>query len=262
MTKFIDNNGLLYFWSKLKDKFVAKQDGKGLSTNDYTTDEKNKLLSLSNIEIVDNLTSTDSTKALSANQGSVLLSKIENSGGDMYTSVYDTNGNGKVDSAENADTLENHPASYFAAADSLKQLAFSAEYSDILNAPVISTDISADASADDKTVSPKAVKTYVDAKTSSVFKPAGSIAFAQLPELSSDVLGNVYNITDDFTTTDSFLEGSGKSYPAGTNVVVCEPESGVFKFDVLPGFIDLSSYYNTSNLVELTNTEIDEILAS
>ena len=44
--KYLDSGGLLYFWTLLKTKFankVDKEDGKGLSTNDYTTTEKNKL---------------------------------------------------------------------------------------------------------------------------------------------------------------------------------------------------------------------------
>lgn len=44
--KYLDQNGLLYFWTKLKTLIggkVDKVDGKGLSTNDYTTDEKTKL---------------------------------------------------------------------------------------------------------------------------------------------------------------------------------------------------------------------------
>ena len=43
---YLDNDGLLYLWTKLKALFadkVDKVDGKGLSTNDYTTAEKNKL---------------------------------------------------------------------------------------------------------------------------------------------------------------------------------------------------------------------------
>lgn len=36
MAKYLDDNGLLYFWSKLIGKFVAKEAGKGLSTNDLT----------------------------------------------------------------------------------------------------------------------------------------------------------------------------------------------------------------------------------
>ena len=46
MSHFLDNDGLLYFWQKIKTLLAGKVDtvsGKGLSTNDYTTTEKNKL---------------------------------------------------------------------------------------------------------------------------------------------------------------------------------------------------------------------------
>ena len=45
---YLDSNGLLYLWQKIKNMFVAKVEGKGLSTNDYTTEEKNKLNGLKN----------------------------------------------------------------------------------------------------------------------------------------------------------------------------------------------------------------------
>lgn len=46
MSRYLDENGLLYFWNKIKAALggkVDKEQGKGLSTNDYTTAEKNKL---------------------------------------------------------------------------------------------------------------------------------------------------------------------------------------------------------------------------
>ena len=43
MALFLDENGLRYFWQKIKSAFVSKESGKGLSTKDYTTTEKNKL---------------------------------------------------------------------------------------------------------------------------------------------------------------------------------------------------------------------------
>lgn len=43
MAKYIDKNGLQTIWDKIKATFVAKETGKGLSTNDYTTTEKTKL---------------------------------------------------------------------------------------------------------------------------------------------------------------------------------------------------------------------------
>ena len=43
MGQYLDDNGLRYLWTKIKNIFVAKESGKGLSSNDYTTTEKNKL---------------------------------------------------------------------------------------------------------------------------------------------------------------------------------------------------------------------------
>lgn len=51
MSKFLDENGLLYFWGKIKTLAggkVDKEAGKGLSTNDFTTAEKEKLTGLEN----------------------------------------------------------------------------------------------------------------------------------------------------------------------------------------------------------------------
>lgn len=41
--KYLDNNGLAYYDGKVKARFVAKEAGKGLSTNDYTDAEKAKV---------------------------------------------------------------------------------------------------------------------------------------------------------------------------------------------------------------------------
>ena len=41
--KHLDGTGLSQLWAKVKELFVAKEAGKGLSTNDYTTAEKTKL---------------------------------------------------------------------------------------------------------------------------------------------------------------------------------------------------------------------------
>lgn len=41
--KYLDENGLLYFWQKIVGKFVQKDGTKGLSSNDFTTAMKDKL---------------------------------------------------------------------------------------------------------------------------------------------------------------------------------------------------------------------------
>ena len=44
---YLDNEGVREVWEKIKDNFVAKEIGKGLSTNDYTDAEKAKLARIS-----------------------------------------------------------------------------------------------------------------------------------------------------------------------------------------------------------------------
>ena len=41
--KFLDNTGVATLWGNIKSNFVAKETGKGLSTEDYTTAEQTKL---------------------------------------------------------------------------------------------------------------------------------------------------------------------------------------------------------------------------
>ncbi len=50
-----------------------------------------------------------------------------------------------------------------------------------------------------------------------VFIPMGTVSFSEL-SIIEKVTGYVYNISDDFITDDTFREGAGKPYTAGTNV--------------------------------------------
>ena len=94
--KFLDDNGLLYFWGKIVNKIIST--------------------------IENSLTSTSANKALSAAMGKVLNEKIEaintnmeNLGaGDMLKSKYDVDNNGKVDKADDADKLGGQLPSYYA----------------------------------------------------------------------------------------------------------------------------------------------------
>lgn len=110
-------------------------------------------------------------------------------------------------------------------------------------------------------------KSYVDTKVSGfqtasqvqdairsaitgVYTPKGSIAFASLPVPVAGKVGWVYNITDAFTTDNHFIEGEGRDYPAGTNVVCAEISAGDYGWDVLAGTIDLT---------ELTADEVQKL---
>lgn len=111
------------------------------------------------------------------------------------------------------------------------------------------TDMATNAGVDEK----------IGAAIASTYKAAGSSAFASLPALSADIEGHVYNVTDSFVTTADFVEGANNSYPMGTNVVCIEVDGG-YKWDVLPGFVDLSSYAKSADIVEYSAAEITAIL--
>lgn len=53
---------------------------------------------------------------------------------------------------------------------------------------------------------------------SGALRPMGTVAFTNLPSISDATEGDMYNVSDEFTTTASFKEGAGYIYPAGTNV--------------------------------------------
>ena len=91
MAKFLDMDGLTYFWTQLKGILatkVDKEEGKVLSSNDYTTEEKEKLSNIA--ERANNYVHPDS--GVSANK---------------YTSVT-VNEQGHVISGSNPTTLEGY----------------------------------------------------------------------------------------------------------------------------------------------------------
>ena len=53
---------------------------------------------------------------------------------------------------------------------------------------------------------------------SGALRPLGTINFADLPNTANATSGDMYNITDQFTTTTDFKEGAGNIIPAGSNV--------------------------------------------
>lgn len=62
-------------------------------------------------------------------------------------------------------------------------------------------------------------------------QPHGTVAFADLPALADVSTGWMFNISDEFTTTDDFKEGAGNVISAGANIYKTSDE----KWDVLAG---------------------------
>lgn len=74
---------------------------------------------------------------------------------------------------------------------------------------------------------------WVNVQSSGALSPCGTVTFANLPSISTANVGDMYNISDAFTTTADFNEGSGHSVPAGANVY----KTSDGKWDILAGVI-------------------------
>lgn len=89
------------------------------------------------------------------------------------------------------------------------------------------------------------VNSAIQAAVVGSLRPAGSVEFANLPALEAANLNKIVNVTNGFTTTESFVEGKGHKYPAGTNVAIINvSDSGdpEYKYDVYTGVIDTSGF--------------------
>lgn len=105
---------------------------------------------------------------------------------------------------------------------------------------------------DNSVVIRKYLNDTIASQVSSVYKAKGSIAnISALAAPSKSYEGFVYNIEAEFTTTDNFVEGAGKKFPAGTNIVCINTTGTTYKWDVLAGIVDLSNYQ--AKLVSGTN---------
>lgn len=106
--------------------------------------------------------------------------------------------------------------------------------------------------------------TYTDnqiaAKIGSVYKPVGSVDFADLPKtLSKAELGNVYNVNDAFDADARFVTAEvGEHFPAGTNVAVIV-EDDTYYLDALSGAVDLTNYYTKTETDQQITTKISSL---
>lgn len=290
--KYVDLDGLSHFKAKCDNEYVAKETGKGLSTNDYTTTEKTKLAGIeegAEVNIIESIVVNGTTATISNKTASVTISAgaidsisvngtaqtITNKNVDITvpTKTSDlTNDDNVVKDASYVHTDNNYTS---AEKTKLSGIETGAEVNTINTIKVNGTSQTITSKAVDITVptnnnqltngagyqTASDVQTAINNQIGSAYKAKGSVAFASLPALSSSNEGNVYNITDSFTTTSNFVEGAGKTYPAGTNVVIINTTGSTYKYDVLAGIVDLSSYVLASDLVAYTNSEIDTIFA-
>ena len=218
---YLNKTGLTKLWEKIGGKFVAKEHKTG-------SDSEYKVLSDNNL--------TDELKQ-----------KILNAGDSTFDGQY-TSLTGKP-------SIEGHELA------SGNQTAASLGLATPSDISTATADMATQTWVEGKGYATTTnVNTLINQAVSTVYTPKGSLAdISTLITLAtSGKVGDVYNISSEFTTTNVFIEGIGKKYPAGTNIVLVEVEDEK-KWDVLAGSVDLSAYVKSSEMVAITETEIDEI---
>lgn len=246
---YLDKTGLTNLWAKIKEKFVVKElktdsdsEYKVLSDNNLTDELKQKILDAGDSSFDGQYTSLVGKPQIEGHElasgnntaeslGLATPADITEATDDMATQTW-------VSSQTFAKTSEVDSKVATATADMATQTwVTSQSYATTTN-----------------------VNNLISQAVSTVYTPKGSLTdISTLTTLAaSGKVGDVYNISSEFTTTNVFIEGIGKKYPAGTNIVLVEVEE-TKKWDVLAGSVDLSGYVQASEMVAITPTEINEI---
>ena len=255
---FLSKSGLTSLWSKLKEKFVAKEAGKGLSTNDYTTEEKQKLAGLSNYTL---------PQASETTLGGVKV------------------GEG-LDVAAGVLSLGEHDHT---AADvsGLSQVATSGAYGDLTGTPTIPTDNSQLANGAgyqtseqvEAAITEKGYQTAQQVETAITGK-----GYQTASQVESAITGKGYQTAAQVQSAISaaghlkraIVESLPEVGSADENTVYmvlsdgAEGENIYEEWMVIEGVwerigstdVDLSGYLQETDMVEITDEEIDEILAT
>lgn len=221
---YLDKNGLLYLWTKLKEIFVKKDGNKVLSDNNYTTEEKSKLARLENYTL---------PKATMTTLGGIKAGaglEVTEDG------TLNATGGGTADSVA-WENVQNKPSTIagYGITDAKVDGKTVSIGGNQVTVPTNNNQLANGAGY--QTASE--VQNAINHAVSSAYKYKGSVANQEaLPE-SPDV-GDVYNLED--TGANVAWDGS--------------------KWDNLGMIIDLTGYLKESDFVPIENTDIDEIIAS
>ena len=269
---YMDKTGLTKLWAKIKDKFVLKEfktgsssEYKVLSDNNLTDDLKEKILNAGDSTFDGQYTSLTGKPSIEGHElvsgnntaeslGLATPSDISTAVNDMATQTW-VSGQGFAKTSEVTQQITTATTD-MATKTWVNEQNFATD-SELTSA---TADMATQTWVQGQNyATTSSVNSLISAAVAGVYKAKGSVAFASLPALDSATIGDVYNVTDQFSTTADFVEGTGKTYSAGTNVVCVDAGSGSKKWDILAGFVDLSGYVAKTDMVAITEEEINEI---
>ena len=205
---------------------VDKVEGKVLSTNDYTTEEKNKLAGITagaevNVNADWNATEGD---ALILNKPTIPsnVSELTNDNGYITKDVSNLTNYSTTDTVNQA---INNAVSSKVDTSSISTVATSGDYNDLNNKPVIPSSTS-ELTNDSDYITSSEVDTKINSAVAAVYKVRGSVDNYESLPISNVTVGDVYNLLD-----------------TGSNYVCISIDPIIW--DKLSETIDLSSYSTT-----------------
>lgn len=296
MAKYLDDNGLLYFWQKIKTVFATKTDISDLQSEiDGIVAEGGEPNTIDTVKVNGSALTPDASKAVnitvaqgSANgtiavNGSNVSVKGLKSAAYTESSAYDASGAaaavlGSSTDAATANTVYGAKAAVKAAQDDVDALE------ELVGASSVSSQISNAIGALDSSISAETNKaiasiTITDGKITASTKATIPTNNNQLTngagyQTASDVNTAINTALADITGISFEVVNSLPSTgTAGTIYLISNSGTGTNIYDeyiyvnsnwekIGTTDVDLSSYYNTSNLTAITNAEIDTIVAA
>lgn len=224
--KFLDKDGLIHFWTKIKEKFVQKELKTG-STDTYRVLSDNNLTDAL-VEKINNAGSSSFNGDYSALTGKPSIEGHEVATGDQTAASLGletpTGAQAKADAAKAAAVAEVKTLGYQTAAQ-VESVITAKGYATV-------------SSVDSKVGAAKTeLQSKIDAAVVSTFTYKGVKATkAELP-VEGNKTGDVWHVTED--ANEYAWDGT--------------------KWEVLGGNIDLSGYMKKTDMVALTNAEIDAV---
>lgn len=296
MAKFLDENGLLYFWQKIKTVFATQADLSDLSdTVDGIISEGGEPNTINTVKVNGSALTPDGNKAVnitiaqgSAN-GTLAVNgsdvSVKGLGSAAYTAstAYDAAGAasavlGSSSDAATANTVYGAKAAAAAAQSDVDALE------GLVGATAVSTQITNAINGLDSSISAETNKaiasiTIANGKISASTKATiptnnnqltNGAGYQTASDVSTAINTAISGITGISFEVVQTLPASGA---AGTIYLVSNSGTGTNSYDeyiwltnkwekIGTTDVDLSNYWNTSNLVAITNAEIDTILAA
>lgn len=246
---YLGKDQLALVWQLIKNGFVAKADGKGLSTNDFTTDLLTKL---------NGIHAGATTVAISTKNGVIVIDGKEETvytlppastsalGGVMIGSGLSLDDAGKLVNAITKLSQLQNDAGFITTGDIPEGAAASTTLPKMAGTASVGTEL---AFARGDHVHPRDTNVYtkaeVDALVSAALTYKGTkTTYSALPTTGNKI-GDVWNITESDST---------HGIHAGDNVAW-----NGNAWDVLSGAIDLSGYILATDIRPMTNDEIAAI---